>query len=268
METLFASGRYLYAIAIIAFGIEHFAFGHSLSALILLPDDTPALSVWVYAIGIAFLGAGICIAAGIRIRMVATFLGLFFFMLYLLFHLPREIANPKEPGAWTAAFELIALCGGAFILAQRQQPRHPGEKWNKTVVDLHASGMYLFASAFIVIGIQHMLYADFISTLIPPWIPGPLFWAYFVGIAFFALALSLILRIKVRLATTLSGIMFLSWVAILHGPRVAANLHTETEWTSLFIALAMGGISFIVAGAPPQLFIGLSKKVTIDSISE
>jgi uncharacterized membrane protein YphA (DoxX/SURF4 family) len=260
METLIASGRYLFAVAIIAFGIEHFAFGHSLSALILLPAGTPALSVWVYALGAAFMGAGICIAAGIRIRMVATLLGIFFFALYLLFHLPREIANPKDPAAWTGAFELIGLCGGAFILARTQPAGHPGEKWNLTVVDLHASGLYLFASTFIVIGIQHLMYAGFIATLIPAWIPGKLFWAYFVGFAFFALALSLILGIKVRLATTLSGLMFLSWVIILHGPRVAANLHTETEWTSLFIALAMGGISFIVAGASSSLSSSILKK--------
>ena len=260
MENLTTVGRYLYAIAIIAFGVEHFAFGHSLSALILLPETTPALKVWVYATGTALAVGGICIAAGIRIRMVATFLGIFFFLLYLIFHLPKEIANPKDPGAWAAAFELIGLCGGSFILARTQRPNHPGEKWNFTVVDLHSSGVYFFASTFIVIGIQHMLYADFISSLIPAWIPLRLFWAYFVGIAFFAYAFSLISGIKVRLAATFAGIMFVLWVLILHGPRVVANPNTETEWTSLFIALAMGAISFIVAGASPSLFPVLAKK--------
>ena len=223
METLIASGRYLYAAAIIAFGIEHFAFGHSLSALILFPENTPALSLWVYAIGFAFIATGLCIAAGIRIRLAATCLGVLFFLIYLTFHLPNEIANPKDPGAWTAAFELIGLCGGAFILARTQPPRHPGEKWNVTVVDLHSSGIYFFASMFIVIGIQHMMYAEFIAPLIPGWIPWPVFWAYFIGIAFFVIALSLILGIKVRLVTTLSGIMFLLWVIILHAPRVAGK---------------------------------------------
>lgn len=257
METLTTSGRYLFAVSIIAFGIEHFAFGHSLSALILLPDAISAHSFWVYAMGIVFLGAGICIGAGIKVRLVATFLGILFFALYLIFHLPKEITNPKDPGAWTAAFELIGFCGGAFILARTQ----PGENWDKTSDNLLRSGIYLFASTFIVIGIQHMMYADFIAPLIPSWIPGQLFWAYFIGIAFFAVALSLILGIKVRLATTLLGIMFLSWVLILHGPRVTSNLHTETEWTSLFVALAMSGISFVIAGASPQLFKKSSKEI-------
>lgn len=254
METLITPGRYLYAFAIIGFGIEHFAFGHSLSALILFPEDTPLLLVWVYAIGIVFVAAGICLVAKTRVRLVATFLGIFFFILYLLFHLPNEIVNPKNPASWTAAFELIALCGGAFILAKIQPANHPGEKWNFTLVNLHASAVYLFASTFVVIGIQHLLYADFISMLVPSWIPFKLFWAYFIGVAFFAFAASLITGIKIRLAGTLSGIMFLSWVLILHGPRVAANTQIETEWSSLFVALAMGGISFIVAGASSKLF--------------
>jgi uncharacterized membrane protein len=263
METLITTGRYLYAFAIIGFGVEHFAFGHSLSALILFPADTPSLLLWVYAIGIAFAAAGICLAAKIRVRLVATILGIFFFILYLLFHLPNEIVNAKNPASWTAAFELIALCGGAFILARIQPANHPGEKWNVTVVNLHASAVYLFASAFIVIGIQHLLYADFISMLVPPWIPFKLFWAYIVGVAFFAFAASLIIGIKIRIAGTLSGIMFLSWVLILHGPRVVSSPQTETEWTSLFIALAMGGISFIVAGAWPKLFTRISKNSRI-----
>jgi uncharacterized membrane protein YphA (DoxX/SURF4 family) len=259
METLITSGRYLYAFAIIGFGVEHFAFGHSLSALILFPGETPFLLIWIYAIGILFVASGICLAARIRVRLVATILGIFFFILYLLFHLPNEIVNPKNPASWTGAFELIALCGGAFILARIQPVRHPGEKWNETVVNVHASAIYLFASAFIVIGIQHLLYAEFISMLVPAWIPFKLFWAYFVGVAFFAFATSLIAGIKVRLAGTLAGIMFLLWVALLHGPRVAANTQTETEWTSLFIALAMAGISFMVAGASPQLFTRISR---------
>jgi hypothetical protein len=43
--------------------------------------------------------------------------------------------------------------------------------------------------------------------------------------------------------------MFLLWVLVLHAPRVAASPRNGDEVTSLLVALAMGGASFILAGA-------------------
>src|ERR1700693_4347134 len=47
----------------------------------------------------------------------------------------------------------------------------------------------------------------------------------------------------------LLGLMFLLWTILLHTPRVFAHIHNKDELTSLFVALAMSGGSFIVAGA-------------------
>jgi uncharacterized membrane protein len=110
-------------------------------------------------------------------------------------------------------------------------------------------GRYLFALALVVFGVQHFLYAGFIATIVPGWIPWKLFWAYFVGVAFFAAALSIATGKIAKLASTLLGIMFLAWVVILHIPRVAAAPHNGNEWTSEFVALAMGGASFLMISA-------------------
>jgi uncharacterized membrane protein YphA (DoxX/SURF4 family) len=93
------------------------------------------------------------------------------------------------------------------------------------------------------------MYARFITTDIPVWIPWKLFWAYFVGVAFFAAALSIATGKMVSLAATLLGAMFLLWVIILHMPRVVAAPGNGNEWTSEFVALAMGGASFLMASA-------------------
>jgi hypothetical protein len=50
------------------------------------------------------------------------------------------------------------------------------------------------------------------------------------------------------LAATLSGLMFFLWVISLHLPRVAAAVHNGDEWTSAFVALAMCGGSWVLAG--------------------
>jgi hypothetical protein len=43
--------------------------------------------------------------------------------------------------------------------------------------------------------------------------------------------------------------MFLLWVVLLHAPRVAGAVRNGNEVTSLFVAVAMCGLSFALAGA-------------------
>jgi hypothetical protein len=46
--------------------------------------------------------------------------------------------------------------------------------------------------------------------------------------------------------------MFFLWVVVLHAPRVCASLHNGDEWSSLFVALAMAGASFLIAATLPN----------------
>jgi hypothetical protein len=91
----------------------------------------------------------------------------------LLAYVPRLVANIHDPGPWTSGSELLSLCGAALVLAG--------------VMKL---GRIVVAAPLLVFGVQHFLYARFIATLVPAWIPGRLFWAYFVGVAFAAALLS------------------------------------------------------------------------------
>jgi uncharacterized membrane protein YphA (DoxX/SURF4 family) len=50
-----------------------------------------------------------------------------------------------------------------------------------------------------------------------------------------------------RLAATLTAVMILLWVPMLHIPRALADLHNTNETTAVFEALAMSGIAFMIA---------------------
>jgi hypothetical protein len=198
------------------------------------PPWAPAHPFWAFLTAIVSIAAAVCIAANIQVRCAAIVLAVTILARALLFYVPKLAANPHDPGPWTSGFELLALCGAALVLAGA-----------RTSIKL---GRVLFAVSLVVFGVQHFLYAHFIATLVPSWILGHLFWAYFVGIAFVAAALSIATQIKIGLAATWLGIMFLLWVLVLHLPRVAAALHNGNEWTSLFVALAMSGGAFMLAG--------------------
>lgn len=106
---------------------------------------------------------------------------------------------------------------------------------------------WIIGISLIVFAVQHFLYSSFVAGLIAPWMPFRLFWAWFVGVAFCAAALSFLSGKSVRLASFLLGLMFAIFVLIEHAPRIAAHLHGANEWTSGFIALAMAGCGWMLA---------------------
>ena len=99
---------------------------------------------------------------------------------------------------------------------------------------------------------QHFLYARYIATLIPSWIPFPLFWAWFVGVAFVVSCACFLINRRTRFIASFMGIMYLVWVFVLHGVRVVKTPSEEKEWTSLFIALGFSGIFFAIARKPDR----------------
>ncbi|HEY8971621.1 MAG TPA: hypothetical protein VIM64_21105, partial [Puia sp.] len=70
----------------------------------------------------------------------------------------------------------------------------------------------LFGIPWIVFGIQHYMYAEFVSTLVPAYMPWRLFWAYFTGTAMAAAGVSFIIRWQTQLAAFLLGCLMLLYL--------------------------------------------------------
>ena len=112
-------------------------------------------------------------------------------------------------------------------------------------------GRIFVAISLVVFGVQHFIYGGFVATLVPAFMPGRLFWAYFVGVAFVAAAIGILTRMLARPAATMLGVMFFLFVVLLHIPRIVGNSNSGNEWTSGFVALAMCGGAWILASAAP-----------------
>jgi uncharacterized membrane protein len=112
-------------------------------------------------------------------------------------------------------------------------------------------GRVFVAISLAVFGVQHFIYGGFVATLVPAFMPGRLFWAYFVGVAFVAAAMGILTKMLARPAATMLGVMFFLFVVLLHIPRIVGNSSDGNEWTSGFVALAMCGGAWILASAAP-----------------
>jgi hypothetical protein len=160
------------------------------------------------------------------------------------------LSRIHDPGPWTVIFEILAIAGGAWVLAASFSADAPGSpSWDGVVWRLADVGRFLIAISLVVFAVQHFIYARFVATLIPGWIPARLFWTYFTGIAFVAASVSIATKKMLGLAAMLLGTMFFLWVVLLHIPRVAGAIRNGNEVTSLFVAVAMSGLSFVLGAA-------------------
>jgi uncharacterized membrane protein YphA (DoxX/SURF4 family) len=243
MQEFFKAGKYLFAFSIIAFGIIQFGVQEFMKGFLPMPENLPARIFFLNFISTLFVAGGILMCIRKTMHRAALLIGLLFLILLIYPHLVTLLGDIRNPNPWTVSAEDLALASGAFIISGDAQ--NPTTALGKSA--LARNGRILFAISLIVFAVQHFLYADFIATLVPAWIPFKLFWAYFIGVAFSLASISILINVKTRLASALLGFMFLFWVIFLHLPRVAAATHIEPEKTSMFIALAMCGAFFTIA---------------------
>jgi len=240
MDLFLTGGRVFYALAIFAFGIQHLIYaglGKGIG-----PPWFPHGPVSADAVGIVFLVSGALLVVGRRVQAAATACGAVLLLFFLLLHLPQVVGHLRDGGIRTSAFEVLALSGGAFVLAGASK-----SAGQNAYSSLATVGRFFLAFAMLVFGINHLLYMQFVASLIPFWVPGHVFLTYFTAFGFIAAALAIAVNVWSQLAAALLGLMFFLWVVMLHAPRVAAQAHDGKEWTSLFVALAMCGASFALA---------------------
>lgn len=243
-------GRLFFAVAMLAFGIQQFIIADFVPGLVPLPAWFPVRWLWAYLIGLALIAAGASILVNQQARRMAALLGLLWLLWVVLLHVPRLIADPRAGGAWTTAFETLAIGGAALVLAAMLPCDRPARRdLSRSLTKALPVGRYLFGLSLPVFGILHFVYVDYVAAVTPAWIPGHVFWAYLTGVAHIAAGLSIVVNVMARLASILLAWMFGLWFILLHIPRALASLHSRNEWASAIIALAMCGGSFIIAGS-------------------
>ena len=131
----------------------------------------------------------------------------------------------NSPQVFGPYFTLVVFLIAAFVAVGR-------EFWMARGLDkAHPLGRVSLAVPIAVFGAEHLTSPHAIMKLVPPWMPGKLFWTYFVGVALIAAALSFIFRVGIRLSATLLGIMFFCFVVMMDLPSAIAAPHSRIAWT-------------------------------------
>lgn len=126
---------------------------------------------------------------------------------------PKVVAAPGSVVAWLGVAEIGSLAaGGAMIAATALgMPRAA------------IAARIVMGACALVFGLSHFAYATFTAVMVPHWLPNPLFWAYATGAGHTLAGLALIAGWRLRLTATALAAMCVSFVLLLHVPRVVAN---------------------------------------------
>jgi uncharacterized membrane protein len=120
-----------------------------------------------------------------------------------------------------------------------------------------------FAVPLAVFGTLHLFGPQFVKDLVPPYMPGRMFWVYFVGCALIAASLSIATKIGVRWSGLLVGIMMFMFVAMLYLPSGLRHLHARFTWTIVFRESSFGGAAWILAAVAKDGWRGKTRTTLI-----
>jgi uncharacterized membrane protein len=104
-----------------------------------------------------------------------------------------------------------------------------------------------FAAPLAVFGALHLFGPQFVRDMVPRYMPGRMFWVYFVGCALIAAALSIATKIAVRWSGVLFGTMMFLFVAMLYLPSALAT-NNRITWVVVFREMSFGSAGLVLAG--------------------
>ena len=234
-------GQLFLALALIGFGLENVVFGHYVVARAApWPSDPQPQHIVAYVTGILFLAWGGAIVAGRWTREAAIQAAVLILGWSLCLHWPKAVAGPPLGGDWTNALKAVVLAAGLVVVAARS----PGAP-NAPLAALRRIAPHACVPFFLLAGIQHILFVQFVETLVPPFIPFGRFWTYFAAGALLAAGFGLLAPPVRRLAATLTGLMVFSWVFLVHVPLIFRV--GPVEWLGVFEALGISGVCLLLA---------------------
>ena len=225
-------GRYVYALANIAFGIFTFIWRdnnslnvtHGHHALVLVTATLEVL-------------AGLAILFPPAVRYAALTLAILYIAIGLT-AIPFILKNPRVYANWGEFFYQLALAVGALILFAQAA--------NKPT--LARIGVIAFALCNISFAAEQVEFLAGTASLVPHWVPlSGIFWAWATTGFFILAGISLLTGILARLAAQLDTAMLILFALLSLMPVVIANPHSFFRSTELIETFLTAASAWVVA---------------------
>lgn len=133
-------------------------------------------------------------------------------------------------------WEVLGFVGGCFIMA---------DSFKQSKI-LFNAGLALESIWFLWAGTGHFQFVNYVSGLVPHFIPFPNFWTYFCGVCLILTSIGLWISRLRKVTATLAVVMLLTWCLVLHIPNYFTHQTDITRLMGIFESLSFAAIMGMV----------------------
>ncbi len=241
-------GHVVFAATILGLGILGLVQGEFGTYAQPVPKSWPAREALDY------LCSCICIASGLGLLWkrtaapAARLLLAYLLLCMLLFNMRIIILHPLVEVAYQNWGQIGVIIAAAWVLYA----------WFATDWDRHHLGFatgergvriarVFYGLSLIGFGFSHFAYLENTTVLVPAWLPGPLFWAYFTGVAYLAAGVGVLTGLFARLAASLSALQMGLFLPVVWLPVLMAGNVTAFRWGEIVATVALAAGGWVVA---------------------
>lgn len=240
-------GHGVFAVVLAAIGVLGFIKPEYAAIWDGLPKAIPDREVF------RLVSASVALACGLgllwpRSATIAARVLLAYLLLWMLIFKGRFILlAPTQEGSYQSAGENAVVVAGAWVLyawlAGEWDRSHlgfaAGEKGVRIARVFYGLGLLAF-------GFSHFAYLELTAPLIPDWIPGHVFWAYFTGSAYIAAGIAILVGVWARLAALLSALQMAGFLLLVWLPIMLAGKMQPFNWGEVVVNCALVAGAWVV----------------------
>jgi uncharacterized membrane protein len=240
-------GQAVFATAMISLGVVGLLYPDFVPVWNPVPAGPPAHQLLIYLSAVISLVTGIGFLLRRTAAMAASILLVTLLLWLLLFRLPNFLHAPLFAACWSV-FPLMVVVAASLVLYVRfdtaSEREHLSFLGSKNGIRI---ARVLYAFSLIFFGLAHFIDLKDTLALIPHWLPGHLFWAYFTGCAFVAAGLAILIGFCSRLAAALSTLQIGLFLLLVWIPIVARGSTVPFQWSEAILNAVLLAAAWMIA---------------------